>query len=109
MFLGWSARHEVIFIPHHTMVAGYYGFTLDIHVSVCPSSNLLHFGPSIFYFQMMSKYQWIFARLGMYIDIVKIWFRIANRQILSVLDSYNVSAGLTSVFSFLDNNLSKCQ
>ena len=24
----------MFFIPHHTIVAGYYGFTLDVHVSV---------------------------------------------------------------------------
>ena len=29
------------------------------------------------------KGQWIFTKLGMCIDIVKIWFRIANGQILS--------------------------
>ena len=26
----------------------------------------------------LSKYQWIFAKLGMCIDIVEIWFGIAN-------------------------------
>ena len=26
-----------IFIPRHTIVAGYYGFTLDVRVSVRPS------------------------------------------------------------------------
>ena len=27
----------LIFIPRHTIVAGYYGFTLDVRVSVRPS------------------------------------------------------------------------
>ena len=34
---------------------------------------------------MMSKYQCIFIKLGMCIDIVEIWFGIANGQIWSVL------------------------
>ena len=32
------------------------------------------------------NYQWIFTKLGMWIDIVKIWFGIAHRQISSVYD-----------------------
>ena len=41
-----------------------------------------------FYFQMidnLSKYQWIFTKLGMCIDIVEIWFGIAYGQIMSTL------------------------
>ena len=34
----------------------------------------------------MSKYQWIFIELGLCIDIVEIWFWIANWQILSIFD-----------------------
>ena len=33
-----------------------------------------------------SKHQWIFTKLGMCIDIVKIWFGIANGQISSNFD-----------------------
>ena len=43
-----------------------------VHLSVCysfPDDNL-------------SKHQWIFTKLGMCIDIVDIWFGIANEQIL---------------------------
>ena len=36
----------------------------------------------------LRKHQWIFTKLGMYIDIVEIWFGIANGQISSVFDSY---------------------
>ena len=32
------------------------------------------------------KHQWIFTKLGMCIDIVEIWFGIANGQILSIID-----------------------
>ena len=56
-------------------MAGYCGFTLEVRVSirlsVCysfPDDNL-------------SKHQWIFTKLGMCIDIVDIWFGIANGQI----------------------------
>ena len=34
----------------------------------------------------LSKCQWIFIKLGVYIDIVEIWFGIAVGQILSILD-----------------------
>ena len=34
----------------------------------------------------LSKHQWIFTTLGMCIDIVEIWFGIANGQILSIFD-----------------------
>ena len=32
----------------------------------------------------LSKCQWIFTKLGMCIDIVEIWFEIANGKILSI-------------------------
>ena len=58
---------SIVFIPRHTIVAGYYGFTLDVRVSVRPS--VVH--PSVFRFRMItSKLQWIFIKLGMCIDIV---------------------------------------
>ena len=34
----------------------------------------------------LCKHQWIFTKLGMCIDIVKIWFGIANGQISSMFD-----------------------
>ena len=34
----------------------------------------------------LSKHQWIFTKLGMCIDIVEIWFGIANGQISSIFD-----------------------
>ena len=50
---------------------------------VCPSV----IGPSIrILFDNLSKHQWIFTKLGMCIDIVEIWFGIANGQILSNFD-----------------------
>ena len=57
-------------------MTGYYGFMLVVHPSVrfsFPDDNL-------------SKHQWIFTKLGMCIDIVEIWFGIANGQISSLFD-----------------------
>ena len=46
-----SNEHKYFtFIPHHTIVAGYYGFTLDIRLSVCPSVSR----PSVFRFWMIT-------------------------------------------------------
>ena len=36
----------------------------------------------------LSKYQWIFTKLGICIDIVEIWFWITNGQSSSIFDSY---------------------
>ena len=51
--------------------------------SVCPSVVC----PSVSFFSFpddnLSKHQWIFTKLGMCIDIVEIWFGIANGQISS--------------------------
>ena len=59
----------------------YYGFMLDIRVSV--HLSVVH--PSVFLFpdDNLSKHQWIFTKLGMCIDIMVIWFAIANGQISS--------------------------
>ena len=136
-------NYDLLFIPCHTIVAGYYGFTLVIRESVCLSirrtsvrPSVVH--PSVFRFRMitwvningfspnlvcalilwrsglglllgkfrqfltelsardtpifsflddnLSKLQWIFTKLGMCIDIMEIWFGIANSQILSIFD-----------------------
>ena len=44
---------------------------LSVHLSLFPDDNL-------------SKHQWIFTKLGMCIEIVEIWFGIADRQISSI-------------------------
>ena len=54
---------------------------------------------------MMSKFKWIFTRLGIFIDIVEIWFGIANdkfRQFMTLLSVCD-----TSIFLFKDNKLGK--
>ena len=64
--------------------------------------------PSIFPFpeNNLSKYQWIFTKLGMCIDIVEIRFGIANGQNSYFFD--RVFCPL-SVLSFPDDNLSNYQ
>ena len=64
----------------------------SVSPSVCPSVHVS------FPDDNLSKHQWIFTKLGMCIDIVEIWFGIANGQISSIL---------TPIFSFPDYNLSK--
>ena len=58
-----------------------------------------------FLFDNLSKYQWIFTKLGMCIVILEIWFGIANGQISSILTEF--SAHHTSVFLFSEDSLSK--
>ena len=68
------------------IVGGYYGFTLDVRVSVCLCVCPSVVRPSIrfsFPDDNLSKHQWIFTKLGMCIDIMEIWYGIANGQILS--------------------------
>ena len=47
-------------------------------------------GRSIFSFpgDNFSKYQWLFTKLGVCINIVEICFGVADRQISSIFDSY---------------------
>ena len=95
------------------IVAGYYGITLavyvSIRVSVCPS--VLYFSPSVppslflFLDDNLSKCQWILIKLGVCIDFVEIWFWIVNGQIFSDFD--RVISPERSVFSFPDDNFSK--
>ena len=62
-----------IYIPRHMIMAEYYGFMLVIRVSIHPSyvHTVL---PSIFLFpgDSLSKFQWIFPKLGMCIDSMEI-------------------------------------
>ena len=76
-----------LFISRHTIVARYYGFTLDVRV--CLSVRQLYLRPSIhisFPDDNLSKHQWIFIKFGLCIDIVEIWFEIADGQISSNCD-----------------------
>ena len=74
-----------------TTGAGYNGFLLavpvSVHLAYVCSSVVDTYGHPYFPFWMMSKYQWIFTKLDMCIDIVEISFGIANGRISSVLYS----------------------
>ena len=61
---------------------------------------------SVFLFvdDYLSKYQWIFMKLGVCIDIVEVWFGIDNGKISSI---FQLFAHDTAVFSIQDNNLSE--
>ena len=74
-----APRVKLLFIPHHMIVVGYYGITLAVHVSVCPSVHPCP--PSVFSFldNNLSKCHWINAKL-VCIDIV-------------IFDSYQPATG----------------
>ena len=78
----------------HTIVAGYYGIMLAVCLSffpsVCCPSVRIFVRLSVFSFpdDNLNKYQWIFTKLGVCIDIVEIWFEIVNWQTSSIFDSY---------------------
>ena len=58
------------------IVAGYYGFMLDIHVFVAVHLSVHISFPD----DNLSNCQWFFSKLGMCIDIVEIWVAVANGQ-----------------------------
>ena len=88
------------------IVAVCYSFKFDVLVSICllyfctfihlslsslifDEKSACHMSIFSFLDEHLSKYQWIFTKLGMYIHIVWIWFGIANGQILSIFDRIN--------------------
>ena len=79
-------------------------------LSVRPSVSRTYIRPFIrFLFpdDNLRKQQWIFTKLGMCIDIVEIWFGIADGQIF--IKFLWLSARDTPIFSFPDDILSKHQ
>ena len=62
----------MMFIPRHTIVAGYYGFTLDVRVSVRPSVIRTSVRRFSFPDDNLSKHQWIFSKLAICIDIKEV-------------------------------------
>ena len=90
---------------HTDRIVGYYGFRLDI---CCLSACRMSVRPSIFSFlnDNLGNYYQIFTKLGMYIDIVEIWFGIVNGQISSIFDSLICPP---HVFCFPNNNQGKYQ
>ena len=77
----------------------------SVSPSVCPSVVRMSVHPFFIPGDNLSKHQWIFIKLGMCIDIVEIWFGIANGQISSIFDG--VICMRHAHISFPDDNLSK--
>ena len=77
-------HNDRIFIPRHTIVAGYYGITLDVRTSV----RLSYVRLSVFLFpdDNLSKCQGIFTKLSVCIDVVEICFGMVNGKISSIFD-----------------------
>ena len=60
------------------MVSCWRSVYLSVHrMSVCPY---------LFSDDNLGRCQWIFTKLGVYIDIMEIWFGIVNGQISSIFD-----------------------
>ena len=70
-------------LPHNS------GGVLWFHVG-CPCVRPSVVRPSVFLFldNNLSKYEWIFTKLGNCIDNMEIWFGISNGKITSVFNSY---------------------
>ena len=68
-----------IFILCHMIVAGNYSIKLVVHLCV---------GLSLFLFpgNNLSKCQWIFTKICVWIDVKEVWFGIANGQIFVKFD-----------------------
>ena len=87
-------------------MVGYYSITLVVSASVNQSVGT-SMRPDFHFRKITSKYQWIFTKLDMCIDIVQILFGIANGHFHQFLT--NLSVCKMSVYSFLDDNLRKHQ
>ena len=110
-FLQFYYISVIVFIPNHTIVVGYYGSTLDIRVSVSLSIHLTSIPPFVHsyfcFFMITSKCQWIFTKLDMCIDIVEIWFGIADWQIWSILTKLSAHHMIVTGFIITKTRLFK--
>ena len=100
-------KTHLLYLPHYSGRVCIMVRIMVLHwLSVCLSIRLSYVCLSVALFpnNSLSKCQWIFTKLGLFIDIVDIWFGIANGQIFFCLTE--ISAHHTSLFSFLDDNFS---
>ena len=72
-----------VFFHSYTLrkiVVGFCSFTSDVHLS------FVHLFVFLFPYDNLRKYQWIFSRLGLCIDIVKIWFGLLTGKFCQFFD-----------------------
>ena len=77
----WTGRLQDCTKNFNTSFTSFWPKFCSVRLSVIRLS--IHFS---FPDDNLSKYQWIFTKLGMCIDIMEIWFGIANGQISSIFD-----------------------
>ena len=86
--VGWHLNlitWQGLSISNNTATHG-SGRVLWYHVG-CPCVCLSYAHLYFHYRTITIKYQWIFTRVGMFIDIMEIWFGIANGQMSSIFSS----------------------
>ena len=95
--------HGNFYTPHDS------GGVLWFHVGrPCVCSSVICLSVSILFpNDNLSKHQWIFTKLGMYNDIMEIWFGIVNDQISSKFDG--VICPRHGHILFPEDNMRKCQ
>ena len=95
-FYGEIRIISALFISGHTIVVGYYGFRLDVQVSVHASVRTL------FQDDNLSKRQWIFTKLDMCIDNMKIWFGLLMGKfcVLTELSAQDIFLSLDNIKGF---------
>ena len=103
MLANLSCGHKIIMtvfytLPHNSDEVLWY------HVGcTCVRKSVVRVSVLLFPDNNLSECQWIFTKLSVCIDIVDVWFGIANMQFLTIwTDS---SAHDMSVFSFPDDNM----
>ena len=79
MYNRFCYPHAFYILPHDS--GGLLWYWLSMFPSVIRVSFRISFLDDI-----LSKFQWIFTKLGMCIDIAEIWFGIVHGQILSIFD-----------------------
>ena len=81
----WSFTLHGMFIQSIDFVVSVLGLLMGKFRQFLTELSVCHMSIFLFPDDNLSKCQWIFSKLGVYIDIVKIWFGIANGQISSIV------------------------
>ena len=70
---------------------------MSVYLSVFWS--VVHLLVSLFSDNNLGKFQWLITKLGFSINIMDIWFRVANGQILIIFGGIIVSCFYKTIFS----------